>query len=356
MERIKTALTMFSISLFAFSAAFPQKPGRRRITAGSTAASTLPCTLNGAYRIDVVESDKLYSAVKDAASTIPFGEQQRFFMDLSTRLTPPDMLAIECQGNRVTVGSSRAPRVTYLADGRTRRERTAGGTFVNSRVELTRDTLTFVSTGTAEDSVNVAFRSIEGGRRLGVTRSIYAEQLAEPIVIRSIYDKIAERADWDIYDGRNIAKGIPPDPGRTTSRPAVSRSSSDASAGGRASELRTALAHWLDATSRRDIGGQMDFYSPELKAYYLKRNVPRSAVRAEKDRVFTGVRSVDIRAREPEIIFQENGSIAVMRFVKEYRVSERSRTRAGSVIQELRWRRTVDGWRIYSERDIRVLR
>jgi len=45
-----------------------------------------------------------------------------------------------------------------------------------------------------------------------------------------------------------------------------------------------------------------------------------------------------------------------MRFAKKYRVADGRRTKSGEVIQELRWRRTNDGWRIFSERDIRVIR
>ncbi len=355
MPRFNKILTLISLVLVAFAAADGQT-NRQRIAPSGPAASAQTCSLTGAYRIDVVESDKLYSVVKDATSTVPFGEQQRFFMDLSTRLTPPDMLAIECRGNRVSVGSSRAPRVTYLADGRMRRERTPGGTFVNSKVELTRDSLSFVSTGKADDNVNVAFQSLDGGRRLRVTRRLYAEQLTEPIIIQTFYDKIADTVEWDIYDGRLVAKQIPTGDQRPTPRPAVARLGTDAGSGGAAAALRDALEDWIEATNRRDIEGQMRYYMPEMKAYYLTRNTPRSAVRAEKNKVFAGVRSVDISARQPEIIFQEGGRVAVMRFVKEYRVAERNRTRSGAVIQELRWRRIQDGWRIFSERDVRVLR
>ena len=100
----------------------------------------------------------------------------------------------------------------------------------------------------------------------------------------------------------------------------------------------------------------MRFYVPVLRAYYLSRNTPQSVVRAEKNRVFSNVRSVDIRAGEPEIIFQDAGRTAVMRFVKEYRIADRSRTKSGTVVQELRWERSGDDWRIFSERDIRVIR
>jgi hypothetical protein len=354
LTKIKLVLTVVSVVLAAVGGATAQT-GRQRIFSAGATASALPCPLTGAYRIDVVESDKLYSVVKDATGTVPFGEQQRFFMDLSTRLTPPDMLAIECQGNRVTVGSSRAPRINYLADGRTRRERTPSGNFVNSRVELGGDSLTFVSHGNAEDNVNVLFRSIDGGRRLRVTRRIYAEQLTEPIVIQTVYNKIADTVEWEIYDGRNLARQIPANTKPPVPRPAISRSAGVVG-GDRVIALRNSLGDWLEATNRRDIEGQMHFYMPELKAYYLTRNTPQSLVRAEKKRVFAGVTSVDIRAREPEIVFQDGGRVAVMRFVKEYRVAQRTGIRSGAVIQELRWQQTNDGWRIFSERDVRVLR
>ena len=320
------------------------------------ASPTRQCALAGAYRVDVTESDKLYSVVKDATSTVPFREQQRFFMDLSTRLTPPDMLAIECRGTEVTVGSSRAQRVTYRADGRTRRERTSGGAFVNSRVVLDQRSLTFVSNGKGDDNVNVAFHSIDGGRRLRVTRSIHAEQLTEPLVIETVYNKIADTVEWDIFGGRNLVKQIPSGAPSPAPGPVASRVSETEAGGESASALRESLEKWLAATNRGDIDAQMDFYMPELKAYYLTRNAPRNLVRAEKSKVFRGVRSIDIRAREPEIVFQNAGSEAVMRFVKEYRVERKAGTQSGAVIQELRWQRKGARWFIVSERDVRVLR
>ena len=92
------------------------------------------------------------------------------------------------------------------------------------------------------------------------------------------------------------------------------------------------------------------------KAYYLTRNVPQSLVRAEKNRIFSGLRVVDIHAGEPEIIFQGNDRTAVMRFIKEYKLSGRAGTKSGVVVPELRWQRSGNEWRIFSERDIRVIR
>ena len=323
----------------------------------NTRAGRQSCSFSGTYRINVPESDKLYSVVKDATSSIPFGEQQRFFMDLSTRLTPPDIVALECSGSQVSVASSRAARLTYVADGRTRRERGASGNFVSSRIEMKNDTLAFVSTGSADDNVNVTFQSVDGGDRLRVTRRISAAQLSEPIVIRTVYDRIADRVDWGDFNESVIARknrnaASPDAPVSARARDNENRQLGNTTV----ADLRTALDEWIDATNRRDIGAQMQFYMPLLRAYYLTRNTPERAVRAEKDRVFSGVGSVDIRAAEPEIMFQDGGRIAIMRFVKEYRIAGRSGTKSGAVVQELRWQRSGDEWRIFSERDIRVIR
>ncbi|MEJ7846813.1 MAG: nuclear transport factor 2 family protein [Pyrinomonadaceae bacterium] len=314
------------------------------------------CSLAGTYRINSADSDQLYSAVENAVSGVPFGEQQRFFFDLSIRLTPPDMLAFDCSGRRVSVASSRAPKITFLADGKTRNERKAGGGSIQSRVELAKDTLTFTSSGKTDDRVNVIFQSLENGRRVRVTRSIYTDQLAGPVVIRTLYDKIAEWVQWDIYDNDDLAarqpkRQIPTIGGSYKPATAENRSGSN-----NAAALRSALGEWVAATNNRDIDGQMMFYMPQLEAFYLTRNSPRSAVRREKNQSFARADSIDIRAKDPEIVFQESGATAVMRFRKEYKITAGKRIRGGVVIQELRWRRTNNGWRIFSERDIRVIR
>lgn len=117
------------------------------------------------------------------------------------------------------------------------------------------------------------------------------------------------------------------------------------------SELRASLNEWLAATNARDVGRQMTFYAPNVEAFYLSRNASREAVREEKSRLFARARAVDVRASEPEISLGRDGRTAVMRFRKRYQIDERG----GEVLQELRWRRTASGWRIVSERDLRVI-
>jgi hypothetical protein len=348
MVKARSYLTIAALVLVSIGSAFSQ--GRQRVNPQTRLSSlpSAPCVMNGTYRVDVAGSDRLYSVVKSARSTVPFTEQQRFFMDLSTRLTPPDMLAIECKGSYVSVGSSRAGKITYLADGKNRSERMPDGGVVNSKVTLRRNSLTFVSVGKTEDNVNVAFESLDDGKRLSVTRRIYAKQLLEPIIIQTFYDRIATDVQWNIYGSDLLASQTASD--RTRGRGTRGQSDSIVDS------LRGDFGAWLDATNRRDVTEQMKFYMPQMQAYYLTRNTPLKTVRLEKERVFGAARSVDIRAGEPEIVFQNGGQTAVMRFRKEYRVAERSRTREGVVIQELRWQRTGSGWRIFSERDVRVIR
>jgi|ERR1051325_1877302 ketosteroid isomerase-like protein len=341
-------LSIFLIFLFAAPASLPfhQSPA---FQTGRPARSPL----TGVYRIDIPASDKLYSVVAGASSNVPFGEQQRFFIDLAVRFTPPDLLAIEQRGNQISLGSSRAPRMTFLADGVVRNTRAADGHNVRVRFVLDKGRLIFTSTGKAEDNFSIIFEPIDDGRTLRVVRNITAEGLDQPLVIHSVYNKVADVASWDLYAESPVAAAPTPAPAASTYVPrSVPVSNHDDSA---ADLLRGSLREWIDATNNRDIERQMSFYEPRLKAYYLSRNTSRDFVREEKARVFAAAGVIDIRAEEPEIIFQDSGRIAIMRYRKKYRIENGRHSRRGEVIQELRWQRGADGWRIFSERDIRVL-
>jgi len=310
--------------------------------------------LTGVYRIDTTDSDRLYSVIEGASSNVPYKEQQQFFMDLAVRLTPPDLLAIECRGSRVTLGSSRAPRVVFQADGIMRNARAADGQVVRSRIRLERNSLVFNSSGGSNDNLSFTFTPLENGQRLRVTRRIAAKELVEPVVIQTVYNKIADVARWDLYGEPQADRQISKQ-GNGNSPPAVSPSTrSSRIESGEAGIIREALNQWIEATNQRNVEKQMSFYMPELKAFYLTRNASRNSVRVEKVRLSTA-KSIDIRAEEPEIIFQDGGRTAIMRFRKKYEVEDKSRIRRGEVVQELRWQRTSGGWRIFSERDIRVI-
>jgi hypothetical protein len=308
--------------------------------------------LTGVYRLDLESSDKLYSVVSGASSNLPFGEQQRFFIDLTIRLTPPDQLAIEQRGRTISIASSRAPRITFDASGITRSERASDGHVVRTRALLNGGQLTVSTSGNSEDSFTVIFEPLEDNRRLRVTRRIYAAELNSPVVIHSVYNKISEVAQWSIYGEPtpNAPADLSGFPSPKAETPAARAERDEASL------LRASLEEWIAATNARDIGKQMTFYPPTIQAFYLTRNVPKEIVRAEKARVFKQARNIDVHADEPEIIFTDGGRAALMRFRKRYVIEGGPGDRRGEVIQELRWRKTVSGWKITSERDVRVLR
>jgi len=363
--------------LLPFCGPAAAQEGRRGERARAAAASS---ALQGVYRIDPARSDKLYSVVAGASSNLPFGEQQKFFIDLTVRLTAPDQLAVERRGRTVSIASSRAPRVTFEADSVTHRERGDDGRWISTLAALEGDRLTVSVTGERADKFHVTFEPLEGGRLLRVTRRLSAEQLTEPVVIRNVYERVSEVARWEIYGeppadrttaparasaptaaprgaqtaraaARDSAAGRDPAAARDTAAAGVAVGFAD-----EAAALRSALDEWIAATNERDIARQMSFYPARLRAYYLARNVPRAAVRAEKIRVFERATGIDVRAEAPEIIFTEAGRAAVMRFRKRYEITGGPGARRGEVVQELRWQRTPAGWKITSERDVRVIR
>lgn len=364
------------VILICFSAASAQDHVTQQAVSRARLAERSP--LSGVYRIDITNSDKLYSVVAGASSKIPFGEQQRFFIDLAVRLTPPDLLAIDQRGTRISLGSSRAPRMTFVADGVARSTRAADGHLVRVRFSVEHPSgnsadssrLVFTSSGRTEDNFSVTFEAIDDGKRLKVTRRIAAESLDQPLVIQTLYNKISDVARWELYGEAQVASSQPartPSPHRADASPVNPAGTTVSSAGSTrpateadpaAEVLRQSLNEWIEATNKRDINKQMSFYVPRLKAYYLTRDTSQSFVREEKSRVFATAKLIEIRAEEPEIIFRDGGRTAIMRYRKTYRIENGRRSRRGQVIQELRWQRTGDDgreWRIFSERDIRVL-
>ena len=120
--------------------------------------------------------------------------------------------------------------------------------------------------------------------------------------------------------------------------------------------LRNLLNEWIAATNARDIEKQLSFYAPTVKAYYRTRYVSREFVRADKTRVFQRADVIDVRASAPDIVLDDEGRTATMRFHKQYVIKGGGQDRSGEVVQELRWQLTDSGWKITSERDVRVIR
>ncbi|MDX6613222.1 MAG: hypothetical protein QOD75_2408 [Blastocatellia bacterium] len=157
--------------------------------------------LTGTYRLDVSSSDDPRTAADNATRNLPRYNRAQVMNSIAARLEAPDQLAIDLRGRTVTIASSRAPQITFEADGRERVEASNNGRTVRAQATLTGDQLMVSSTGERGNDFSVTFEPIENGQRLRVTRRVYAEGLTQPVVVQSTYNKSSEVAQFNIYSG-----------------------------------------------------------------------------------------------------------------------------------------------------------
>ena len=156
--------------------------------------------LSGTFRIAPGQSDDARRAVDDATRNLSLAERQRVYDSLLRRLDPPQMLAIDRRGNSVTIASTRAPQISFVADGREQVETTQTGRTIRVRAQLSGNQLNITRTGDRADDFTVNFDLTDGGRRLLVTRSLYSERISQAITVRSYYDRTSDVAQLNIYD------------------------------------------------------------------------------------------------------------------------------------------------------------
>jgi hypothetical protein len=119
---------------------------------------------------------------------------------LLRRLDPPQMIAIDRQGNSVTIASTRAPQINFVADGREKLETTPQGRQVRVRATLSGDTLTINRTGERANDFTVTFDPTSDGRELLVTRTLYSDRITQPVVVKTYYDRTSDVAELNVYD------------------------------------------------------------------------------------------------------------------------------------------------------------
>ena len=156
--------------------------------------------LTGTYRIASDQSDDARRAVDDATRNLSLAERQRVYDSLLRRLDPPQMLAIDRKGSSVTIASTRAPQISFVADGREQVETTPSGRSVRVRAQIVGDQLSISRTGDRADDFSVNFDLTDGGRRLMVTRTLSSDRLSQPVTVRSSYDRTSDVAQLNIYD------------------------------------------------------------------------------------------------------------------------------------------------------------
>jgi serine/threonine protein kinase/ketosteroid isomerase-like protein len=120
--------------------------------------------------------------------------------------------------------------------------------------------------------------------------------------------------------------------------------------------LRSTVDSWLAAHNSRNLSQVTNFYMPHVSAFYRAQNTSRAAVRAEKARLFQESAMSIKRTSDPQTTLAPDGRTATMLFRKSYSRGTAAHLESGEVLQEIVWQKTNRGWKIISERDLRVLR
>lgn len=167
--------------------------------------------LTGTFRLNASRGDDVRRAVDDATRNLSLAERQRVYDALLRRLDPPEMIAIDRRGTSVTIASTRAPQISFVADGREQVETTNQNRTVRVHASLSGDTLTITRTGERANDFTVTFDPSSDGREMLVTRTLYSDRVTQPVVVRTYYDRSSDVAQLNIYDTNRegIAVGEP---------------------------------------------------------------------------------------------------------------------------------------------------
>lgn len=157
--------------------------------------------LTGTFRLDASRSDNARTAAETATRLLPFSTRARLRDELTARLESPEQLAIDVRNRQVTIGSSRAPQISFSADGVERVETSGNGRTTRASATLNADQLIISSTGDRANEFNVTFNPIDNGSRLSVTRRVYVEGLSRPVSVQSVYERTSDVASFDINNG-----------------------------------------------------------------------------------------------------------------------------------------------------------
>ena len=163
--------------------------------------------LTGTYRLNSTMSDNPRT-IADRAVSITWGNQRNSIYDnLVNRLEAPQMFAIDKTANEIVLASTKSPQVTLDANGREYIENYPDGRTSRVRATLSGGKLTIVSNGNRANDFTATFEPVDNGRRMLVTREMYAERLNEPVTVRSYYDRTSPIARFNIFNGYGSVNG-----------------------------------------------------------------------------------------------------------------------------------------------------
>ncbi len=154
--------------------------------------------LTGTYRLNTSQSDNVANTIERAIANINYNDNQRERVqnNLERRLSSPETLMIEKNGQQVTLASSIKAQVSFRADGIAQTETSDNGRTVNVRATATNNELAISYEGDRVNDYYVSFTPLNNGQ-LRVSRRVYLENRNEMVAIASVYDKTDNNARWD---------------------------------------------------------------------------------------------------------------------------------------------------------------
>lgn len=159
-----------------------QPPVRDNYPAPISTTGRLSGGLTGTYELDSAKSENTDQIISETS----VGDADK--QDLQQKLEAPEQLALDIRGNQVTLASSKAAPLTFIADGREKTETDASGRTIRVRATLRGQEMTVSSLG-GDTDYTITFTSQDGGRTLKVTRRITTSYLRQTVFADSVYNK-----------------------------------------------------------------------------------------------------------------------------------------------------------------------
>ena len=150
--------------------------------------------LSGTYDLDLQRSVR----IDDIVARTNAGANDR--EELKDKLTAPAQIALDIRGNNVTLATSNATPVSFLADGRETTETDAQGRTIRMRAALSGDKLTVSSLG-GDTDYTITFETSRKGQELRVLRRITTSYLNQTVFAESVYNKTDQVARLGIDTG-----------------------------------------------------------------------------------------------------------------------------------------------------------
>ena len=159
-----------------------------------TQIRTIDVGLSGTYNLDASRSESVDDLVEDTK----LGSNER--EDLKEKLTAPEQIALDIRGNQVTLATTNAAPVTFVADGRESTEQSPSGKTIRLKATLNGNNLVVSSLG-GETDYTITFTSDDNGKVLKVSRRITTDYLNQTVFAESVYNKTDSVAQLGIKGG-----------------------------------------------------------------------------------------------------------------------------------------------------------